>query len=80
VSAGELLEIRDAFPYGKYRLQIESQQFNLRAYHAFLGSIAAEAARFKQTQQAAFVAERERWATAGQSAFVGPSEEMPVIE
>jgi urea carboxylase len=80
VSAGELLEIRDAFPYGKYRLQIESQQFNLLAYHAFLGSIAAEAARFKQTQQAAFVAERERWATAGQSAFVEPSEEMPVIE
>ena len=80
VSAGELLEIRDAFPYGKYRLQIESQQFSLLAYHAFLGSIDAEAARFKQTQQAAFVAERERWATAGQSAFVGPSEEMPVIE
>jgi urea carboxylase len=80
VSAGELLELRDAFPYGKYRLQIESQQFNLLAYHAFLGSIAAEAARFKQTQQAAFVAERERWSTAGQSAFVGPSEEMPVIE
>jgi urea carboxylase len=80
VSAGELLEIRDAFPHGKYRLQIESQPFSLREYHAFLGSIATEAARFKQMQQAAFVAERERWVAAGQPAFVEPSEEMPAIE
>src|SRR5438034_5186875 len=34
VSAEELLEIRDAFPHGTYRLQIEPQQFTLRAYDA----------------------------------------------
>ena len=79
VSAEELLEIRDAFPHGTYRLQIEPQQFTLRAYHAFLASIATEAAQFKHTQHMAFVAERERWATAGQAAFMEPAQEMPVI-
>jgi len=79
VSAEELLEIRDAFPHGTYRLRIEPQQFHLRAYHAFLAAIATEAAQFKHTQHMAFVAERERWATAGQAACVEPAQEMPVI-
>jgi len=29
VSAAELLEIRDAFPYGQYSLQIEPTEFRL---------------------------------------------------
>jgi urea carboxylase len=80
VSAEELLEIRDAFPHGTYRLRIEPQQFHLRAYHAFLASITAETTQFKHTQHMAFVAERERWARAGQAAFVEPAQEPPVIE
>src|SRR5258708_9291981 len=36
VSASELLEIRDAFPRGRYSLRIEPTEFRLRDYHTFL--------------------------------------------
>lgn len=70
VSAEELLEIRDAFPRGRYSLRIEEAEFRLRDYHAFLKSIDADAARFKARQQKAFEAERERWGAAGHVAYV----------
>jgi urea carboxylase len=73
VSAEELLEIRDAFPYGKYSLKIEHNDFNLKKYHQFLDKTASEAARFRTSQREAFVAERERWAAAGQAEFVDSS-------
>lgn len=66
VSAGELLEFRDAFPHGKYSLRIESTEFRLRDYHSFLKFISAEAGQFKKHQQQAFEEERERWAASGQ--------------
>jgi len=69
VSADELIEIRDAFPHGKYSLRMEDQQFRLKEYHEFLGSIAESAADFKHRQQEAFLAERERWALAGADQF-----------
>ncbi len=72
VSAAELLEIRDAFPHGKYSLRIEPTEFRLRDYHAFLKSIDADAAEFKARQQQAFEAERERWSAAGQVEYVEP--------
>ena len=65
VSAKELLEIREEFPRGRYSLRIEPTEFRLSAYQQFLGGIADSARAFKQTQQAAFEAERERWAAAG---------------
>jgi urea carboxylase len=74
VSAEELLEIRDAFPQGGYRLRIQPCEFRLKNYHAFLNSIAPEAAEFKQRQQSAFEAERERWAAAGADQFREPAE------
>src|SRR6267143_840721 len=77
VGADELLEMRDGFPYGEYGLDIEQTDFKLRDYHAFLRGIASEAAVFKKNQQAAFLAERERWAAAGQPEFVEPPEEAP---
>jgi urea carboxylase len=64
VSSDELLEIRDTFPHGGYPLRIEEAEFRVREYHAFLRSIEPEAAAFKRRQQAAFEAERERWARA----------------
>jgi len=79
VSAQELLEIRDAFPRGRYSLRIEPQQFRLRDYHAFLKSIKADADQFKNRQQAAFEAERERWAAAGQAEYMD-SPEPPAPE
>jgi urea carboxylase len=77
VSAAELLEIRDAFPHGGYRLRIEPREFRLKEYHAFLDSIAPEAAEFKRRQQSAFEAERERWAAAGADRFQ-PAETVPL--
>jgi urea carboxylase len=78
VSAGELLEIRDGFPYGQYPLRIEQQDFRLADYHAFLASIAPEAGAFKRHQQEAFEAERERWAAAGIDKFVQPQDQLEV--
>ncbi len=74
VSAQELLEIRDAFPRGRYSLRVEPKQFRLRDYHAFLKSIKADAEAFKNHQQAAFEAERERWASVGQAEYMDPPE------
>jgi urea carboxylase len=61
-------------------LKIEHSDFNLKRYHEFLARTAKEAAEFKKRQQAAFVAERERWAAAGQLEFADRSaeEEPPV--
>jgi urea carboxylase len=67
VSAQELLRMRDAFPQGKLKLDITEETFRLRDYHAFLNSIKEDAASFKQRQQAAFEAERDRWVLAGQT-------------
>ncbi len=77
VSAEELLEIRDSFPYGGYPLRIEPLDFSLREYHAFLRANEAESARFKRTQQEAFLAERERWAAAGLDTYREPPEVAP---
>src|SRR5258707_1029675 len=49
-SAAELLEIRDAFPHGKYGLRIEQNDFSLSEYHSFLRGIAGEASQFKKRQ------------------------------
>jgi urea carboxylase len=75
VSAGELLEIRDGFPHGRYPLRIQRQDFRLKDYHAFLASIEPQAAAFKRHRQEAFEAERERWAAAGADQFVQPQDQ-----
>ncbi len=64
VEADELLDMRDRFPHGKFELKIEQERFRLGEYHKFLDGIRPEAQAFKQTQQAAFDAERERWRAA----------------
>ena len=63
VSAEQLLQHREDFLDGKFNLTIEEETFRLRDYHAFLARIAAEAVAFKTEQQAAFEAERDRWAS-----------------
>jgi urea carboxylase len=62
VSATELLEERENFLEGRFRIKIEHEVFRLRDYQAFLKEIEIEANAFKARQQAAFDAERERWA------------------
>jgi urea carboxylase len=72
VNAAELLEIRDGFPHGAFPLKVEEERFSLGAYNRFLTEIAPSAREFKRQQQAAFDAERERWAANGQADFVAP--------
>jgi urea carboxylase len=69
VAAGELLELREAFPYGKVEIDIEEGVFKLRDYERFLADNQASIAAFKGQQQAAFEAERQRWIESGQLSF-----------
>ncbi len=62
VTPEELLQHRADFLHGKFELKIESTTFTLREYNEFLDSIHSESIEFKTTQQAAFEAERDRWA------------------
>lgn len=65
VTHEELVQLRADFPVGKFTPKIEKGEFRLRDYQNFLRSIEPEASAFKERQQAAFDAERERWAAAG---------------
>ncbi len=62
VSATELRQLRSDFIHGKFKLQIEEEVFSLKKYNQFLESISESAISFKTKQQAAFEAERDRWA------------------
>jgi len=63
VSEQELLVFRAAFPRGRVRLNIEETSFRFADYRAFLDENAASIDAFRARQRAAFVAERERWAS-----------------
>jgi urea carboxylase len=66
VSHEELMEIREEFPLGNYRVGKESMTFRLRDHHAFLSDIREEATAAKVRQQTAFEAERARWEASGE--------------
>ncbi|MES1186372.1 MAG: urea carboxylase [Myxococcales bacterium] len=69
VSAQELLEQREAFPYGKVDVRIDEGTFKLRDYERFLNENQPSITSFKAQQQAAFEAERQRWIENGQLSF-----------
>ena len=77
VSHEELTQMREDFVQGKFNLKIEQTTLKLGDYNRFLQDNADSIAAFKQTQQAAFEAERERWKQAGQAEHVDalPDEE-----
>jgi urea carboxylase len=77
VEAAELMEMRDNFTHGKFHLKIEDERFRLRDYHTFLEGIRRETEVFKNKQQAAFEAERERWRVAGLDREVEAPAEQP---
>lgn len=62
VSERELLAFREEFPRGRVKLKVEPTVFRFADYRAFLGENQTSIDEFKRRQQAAFVAERERWA------------------
>ncbi|WP_291012958.1 urea carboxylase [Hydrogenophaga sp.] len=74
VDQDDLLRIRAAFPHGGYSLQIEETTFSLRDYRRFLADNATSIGAFKAQQQAAFDAERERWAASGQLSYAGDAD------
>jgi urea carboxylase len=81
VSEDELMQWRAEFPLGQRSLRIEHTTFSLRDYRAFLAREADSIAAFKQRQQAAFEAERERWRAAGQAEYVSDdSAAAPVVD
>lgn len=69
VSAEELLEIRRNFPLGRYPLRIEHSTLSLADYQQFLTREAEGIAAFRDNQQQAFNAERDRWIASGQAHF-----------
>jgi urea carboxylase len=84
VSQEQLLTLREEFITGKFELKIEPNRFRLKDYRQFLSAHAESIAGFKQKQQTAFEAERERWKAAGQDvvasddsvASAGPDSEL----
>ncbi|WP_213936009.1 5-oxoprolinase/urea amidolyase family protein, partial [Klebsiella variicola] len=69
VSADELLEIRRDFPLGRYPLRIEHSTLRLAEYQQFLAREAQSIDAFRDHQQRAFNAERDRWIASGQAHF-----------
>ena len=69
VSAEELLTLRDDFVQGQFRLRVEPTILKLADYRKFLHDNASSISTFKQTQQASFETERERWEKSGQAHY-----------
>jgi urea carboxylase len=75
VSAEELLDARADFAVGRFDVRVEPGTFRLREYEAMLAAEAPSIAAFRAHQSAAFTAERDAWAAAGE---FEPREEMLV--
>jgi len=69
VSQDELARWREDFPLGRVSLKIEETTLRLSEYQQFLKDNQAEIRAFKQKQQAAFDAERQRWEASGQASY-----------
>ncbi|MGY2398305.1 urea carboxylase [Pseudomonas sp. SDO5271_S396] len=77
VSADELVRIRRDFPLGRFEPGIEHSQLNLADYQDFLAREAAGIQAFREHQQHAFNAERERWIASGQAHFDSEEQVAP---
>ncbi|MEO8490176.1 urea carboxylase [Pseudomonas sp.] len=80
VSADELVKIRRDFPLGRFELSIEHSQLNLADYQDFLAREASSIGAFREHQQQAFNAERERWIASGQAHFDSEEQAPPQSE
>ncbi|MFJ2729006.1 urea carboxylase [Streptomyces collinus] len=66
VTAEELLELRAETDAGRGDFRVEEGTFSIAEHHAFLAAEAGSIAAFRQRQNAAFEAERQRWRAAGE--------------
>ncbi|MDP2805289.1 MAG: urea carboxylase, partial [Gallionellaceae bacterium] len=73
VSEQALLRMREDFVAGRFQLKIEEQTFSLKEYNAYLQRHDAEITAFRNTQRAAFAAEREMWKANGQAEYASDS-------
>ncbi|MDR4946776.1 urea carboxylase [Neobacillus cucumis] len=80
VSAEELLEMREDFLRGRFEVDITETTFKLGDYLTFLDSIKESTQQFRETQQAAFRAERESWHKNGLAEFVSEHEVEEAVE
>ncbi|MBT2658321.1 urea carboxylase [Bacillus sp. ISL-18] len=80
VSAEELLEMREDFLRGRFEVDITETFFKLGDYLTFLDSIKESTDGFRETQQAAFRAERESWRKNGVAEFVSEHEVVETVE
>ncbi|WP_460135784.1 urea carboxylase [Pseudomonas sp. S1_E04] len=80
VSAEELTRIRRDFPLGRFDLQIEQSQLRLADYQDFLTKEAQSIQSFRDRQQTAFAAERQRWIDSGQAHFDSHEAVAPATE
>lgn len=76
VSADELVQIRRDFPVGRYPLRIEQGTLRLAEYQHFLDREAGSISAFRQHQQQAFNAERDRWIASGQAHYTTQESEV----
>jgi urea carboxylase len=74
VEADELLDLRADCAAGRWQPEIEDGQLSMADHHAFLDSIADEAAAAQVRQRAAFQAEREDWEARGELAAADAAE------
>lgn len=70
VEADDLLQMREDFIRGRFEVEITETTFKLSDYVAFLDSIQESAGTFRNTQQAAFREERERWRELGLDEYI----------
>jgi urea carboxylase len=77
VEAHELLDIRAAFPWGRYPLRIEPTTLRLADYRRFLDANADSIEAFRARQRAAFAAERAAWRAAGVAEVPQPDISAP---
>jgi urea carboxylase len=69
VSGDEILQMREDFIQGRLQLKVEDTVLKLRDYNDYLAANADSIGAFKNRQQAAFDAERERWEQSGQAHY-----------
>lgn len=74
VSAEDLLDMREDFLRGRFEVDITETTFKLGEYLDFLDSIGESTEEFRETQQAAFRAERESWRDLGLAEYISEHE------
>jgi urea carboxylase len=80
VSTEELTVMREDFLRGRFEVDISTTTFNLGQYLAFLDSIKESAEEFRQTQEAAFKAERESWKELGLAEYISEQSVSETVE